>query len=64
MADESSRPSWDEYFMGITLEVARRSTCNRAQVSAIAVTIPTTWPAPSARPHWDWRSFWKRQGWC
>lgn len=25
-----NRPSWDEYFMRITFEVAQRSTCNRA----------------------------------
>jgi len=32
-----SRPSWDEYFMGIVFEVAKRSTCLRAQVGAIIV---------------------------
>jgi len=37
MADKPARPSWDAYFMGITSEVARRSTCNRAQVGAIIV---------------------------
>jgi len=37
MGDRPVRPSWDEYFMGITFEVARRSTCNRAQVGAIIV---------------------------
>jgi dCMP deaminase len=31
------RPSWDEYFMGITHLVARRSTCLRRQVGAILV---------------------------
>ncbi|NLS45690.1 MAG: cytidine deaminase [Firmicutes bacterium] len=31
------RPSWDEYFMGITRMVAERSTCLRRQVGAIAV---------------------------
>ena len=56
MADESSRPSWDEYFMGITLEVARRSTCNRAQVGAIIVRdkrILTTGynGSPTGLPH-------------
>ena len=29
------RPSWDEYFLSITREVARRSTCLRRQVGAI-----------------------------
>lgn len=31
------RPSWDEYFMNIAREVAKRSTCMRRQVGAIAV---------------------------
>jgi dCMP deaminase len=31
------RPSWDEYFMRITAEVAQRSTCDRAQVGAVIV---------------------------
>ncbi len=31
------RPSWDEYFMDITLVVARRSTCMRRQVGAVMV---------------------------
>ena len=32
-----SRPSWPEYFMGITRMVARRSTCLRRKVGAILV---------------------------
>ncbi len=35
MAD--TRPSWDEYFMQITRQVATRSTCLRRQVGAIIV---------------------------
>lgn len=31
------RPSWDDYFMHITREVAKRSTCLRRQVGAILV---------------------------
>lgn len=31
------RPSWDEYFMTIAHEVARRSTCLRRQVGAVLV---------------------------
>lgn len=31
------RPSWEEYFMDITLLVARRSTCMRRQVGAVMV---------------------------
>jgi len=31
------RPSWDEYFMDITRQVARRSTCMRRQVGAVMV---------------------------
>ena len=32
-----NRPSWDEYFMNITKEVAKRSTCNRLDVGAVIV---------------------------
>lgn len=32
-----SRPSWPEYFMAITVLVAKRSTCMRRQVGAILV---------------------------
>jgi len=32
-----SRPSWDEYFMKITHDVAERSTCLRRHVGAIIV---------------------------
>jgi len=32
-----TRPSWDEYFMHITRQVARRSTCLRRQVGAVIV---------------------------
>lgn len=31
------RPSWDEYFMNITREVAKRSTCMSAQFGAVIV---------------------------
>ena len=31
------RPSWDEYFMDIAKEVAKRSTCPRASVGAVIV---------------------------
>lgn len=31
------RPSWDEYFLRITMEVAKRSTCLRRQVGALLV---------------------------
>lgn len=34
---DPKRPSWDQYFMGIAFEVARRSTCLRARVGAIIV---------------------------
>jgi len=56
MADKLARPSWDAYFMGITSEVARRSTCNRAQVGAIIVRdkrILTTGynGSPTGLPH-------------
>ncbi|HUO04640.1 MAG TPA: cytidine/deoxycytidylate deaminase family protein [Candidatus Binataceae bacterium] len=33
----AKRPSWDQYFMTITREVAERSTCLRAKVGAVIV---------------------------
>lgn len=33
----NDRPSWDQYFMMITRQVADRSTCNRAKVGAVIV---------------------------
>lgn len=33
----SSRPSWDEYFMNITHDVAKRATCVKRNVGAIIV---------------------------
>ena len=33
----SQRPSWDQYFLTITRQVAERSTCNRAKVGAVIV---------------------------
>lgn len=36
-APGESRPSWDEYFMEIARLVAKRSTCLRRQVGAVAV---------------------------
>jgi dCMP deaminase len=51
-----SRPDWDSYFIDITLEVSKRSTCLRAQVGAIIVKdkrILTTGynGAPKGLPH-------------
>ncbi len=34
---ENRRPSWEEYFMDITVLVARRSTCLRRAVGAVIV---------------------------
>ncbi len=36
-ANKDTRPSWDEYFLKITNEVAQRSTCLRRQVGAVLV---------------------------
>lgn len=36
-ANKDTRPSWDEYFLKITHEVAQRSTCLRRQVGATLV---------------------------
>jgi dCMP deaminase len=52
----AQRPPWDQYFMGIALEVAKRSTCLRAKVGAIIVRdkrILTTGynGSPSGLPH-------------
>ena len=52
----SERPSWDDYFMQITLQVAKRSTCQRAAVGAVIVRdkrILTTGynGSPSGLPH-------------
>lgn len=51
-----ARPSWDDYFMRIAFEVARRSTCPRAAVGAVIVRdkrILTTGynGAPRGLPH-------------
>ena len=51
-----ARPSWDEYFMRITREVAERSTCLRRHVGAILVLdkriLSTGYNgAPSGLPH-------------
>ena len=37
MAANPERPSWNEYFLNIAHEVAKRSTCERAQVGAVIV---------------------------
>jgi dCMP deaminase len=37
MASGSNRPSWEEYFMDISILVAKRSTCLRRAVGAVIV---------------------------
>ena len=37
MSEHPGRPSWDDYFMQITFQVAKRSTCPRAAVGAVIV---------------------------
>jgi dCMP deaminase len=37
MTSNDERPSWNEYFMNVAHEVAKRSTCERAQVGAVIV---------------------------
>ena len=37
MSGGGHRPSWDQYFMTITRQVAERSTCLRAKVGAVIV---------------------------
>ncbi len=58
MDEQRTRPSWDDYFMGITFQVAKRSTCDRARVGATIVKdrrILTTGynGAPAGLPHCD-----------
>jgi dCMP deaminase len=50
------RPSWDEYFIGIAHEVAKRTTCLRRAVGAVVVKdkriLSTGYNgAPSGLPH-------------
>ena len=52
------RPSWDDYFIKISLAVAERSTCDRAHVGAVMVIdkrILTTGfnGSPSGQGHCD-----------
>lgn len=37
MNDIKNRPSWDEYFIGLVDEVAKRATCDRGKSGAIIV---------------------------
>ncbi len=37
ISEKDERPSWDEYFMDITLLVAKRTTCLRRAVGAVIV---------------------------
>ena len=58
MSEGQGRPSWDDYFMDIAYQVAKRSTCDRARVGAIIVKdrrILTTGynGAPAGLPHCD-----------
>jgi dCMP deaminase len=52
----SNRPSWDQYFLTITRQVAERSTCTRAKVGAVIVRdkniLATGYNgAPAGLPH-------------
>ena len=52
----TDRPSWDQYFMTITRQVAERSTCTRAKVGAVIVRdkniLATGYNgAPAGMPH-------------
>ena len=58
MTEEYKRPSWDEYFMGITREVAKRATCDRGRSGCVIVKskqILTTGyvGSPVGVPHCD-----------
>jgi dCMP deaminase len=52
----SQRPTWDQYFLTITRQVAERSTCTRAKVGAVFVRdkniLATGYNgAPAGLPH-------------
>src|ERR1700675_2217082 len=56
MSNSVQRPSWDQYFMTITRQVAERSTCTRAKVGAVIVRdrsiLATGYNgAPAGLPH-------------
>jgi dCMP deaminase len=56
VTDRRERPSWDEYFMSIAREVAKRSTCLRRRVGSLVVLekriLATGYNgAPSGLPH-------------
>ncbi len=53
-----ARPSWDEYFIGLTEEVAKRATCDRGRAGCVAVKdkriIATGYVgSPPGLPHCD-----------
>jgi len=55
---ENKRPSWDEYFIGISREVAKRATCDRGRSGCVIVKdkrILTTGyvGSPVGLPHCD-----------
>ncbi|RLE42841.1 cell division protein DedD [Candidatus Woesearchaeota archaeon] len=54
----NSRPDWDEYFLGIVQEVAKRATCDRGRSACVVVKdkrILTTGyvGSPAGLPHCD-----------
>jgi len=54
----AARPSWDEYFMGLTQEVAKRATCDRGRSGCIVVKqkriVATGYVgSPPGLPHCD-----------
>jgi dCMP deaminase len=56
VSEHPDRPSWDDYFMQITFQVAKRSTCPRAAVGSVIVRdkrILTTGynGSPTGLPH-------------
>ena len=56
MGGGGGRPTWDQYFMTITRQVAERSTCLRAKVGAVIVRdrsiLATGYNgAPAGMPH-------------
>lgn len=56
MGKKDERPDWDEYFMGIAREVAKRATCDRGKSGSVIVKdkriLATGYVgSPSGLPH-------------
>ncbi|MFH0951847.1 MAG: dCMP deaminase family protein [Patescibacteria group bacterium] len=69
MADNTYRPSWDDYFMAVAKIIATRSTCDRLQAGAVLVKnnriIATGYNgSPPGLPHCDDVGHMMEEGHC